>query len=226
MHGAFSGVRSPSSRAARRGGFTLLELVVATTVFLILSLMIGALFRQAASAWDAGRVRGEGGMIARGILGSISRDLATAVDGRPYGKDLPTASGTVLKFVCLKKLDGDGALEPHYIEYNGTTRSDWVWKKSGWQQNGNPINLGETDNTSFKIEKLEFTEIGLPDTGETERDEEGTGFGAKWTGPAAVKVRLVFEQSGAFSGLEIRSLGKNGVEDGTANNNNDDIVVR
>lgn len=226
MDGSFSGVRGPSSRAARRGGFTLLELVVATTVFLILSLMIGALFRQAASAWDAGRVRGEGGMLARGILGSISRDLATAIDGRPYGKGLPSASGNTLKFVCLKKMGGKGAFEPHYIEYNGTKRSDWVWKKAGWAKNGEPIDLGETDNASFNIKKLEFSEIGLPDTGDPERDEETTGFGAKWTGPAAVKMRLVFEQSGAFSGLEVRSLGKNGVGDTEGDDHNDDIIIR
>ena len=56
----------------RTEGFTLIEVMVATTILLLMTVMMGALFRQASSAWDAGNAQAEGGMIVRGVVGAIT----------------------------------------------------------------------------------------------------------------------------------------------------------
>ena len=98
------------SAQRRRRGFTLIEVMVATGILLIIVMMVGGLFTQASSVWDAGYVRAEGGMVARAIVGAIQRDLQTAVDGRAFDglgfgtKPLVSESGTI-KFVSMKTPD-------------------------------------------------------------------------------------------------------------------------
>ena len=86
--------REPSSLRAfepsnLRTGFTLIEVLVATAVMAIMVVMIGGLFQQASSSWDAGYVRAEGGMAVRAVVGALTRDAATAVDGRRFGLSAP-----------------------------------------------------------------------------------------------------------------------------------------
>ena len=59
-------MKKPSTGRRRRAAaaFTLIELMVATGILAILVLMVGGLFSQASSVWDAGYVRAEGGMNA------------------------------------------------------------------------------------------------------------------------------------------------------------------
>ena len=98
------------SRKCRTGGFTLIEVMVATGILLVLVMMVGGLFTQASSIWDAGYVRAEGGMVARAIIGSIQRDLQTAVDGRAFDglgfSDSPVKSGNgQISFVAMVPVD-------------------------------------------------------------------------------------------------------------------------
>ena len=91
-------------RQRRHGaaGFSLIEVMVATGVLLVVVLMVGAVFRQASSSWDGGYARAEGGMIVRGVLGAIQRDLSQAVDGRRFLEDwdVPVkVSGGEVQFV-------------------------------------------------------------------------------------------------------------------------------
>lgn len=214
-----SGRRRPPRRPAGRGGFTLLEVVVATSILIVLTLMIGSLFRQATSAWNTGRVRGEGSMIARGVMGSVSRDLATAIDGRPYGfaDGGPVASGGTLQFVCLKASDSEGS-SVHKIVYTvsrtSATRHDSVWRDgSGFQSTGDAATLFSISSRDSPVESAEFELVGATagSNGRT-RPFEKTG-GPQWTGATAVKLRIKLSQKGAFSSVSVRSLGKNGKED-------------
>ena len=97
MKPAATGIRRRASAA-----FTLIELMVATGILSILVVMVGGLFSQASSVWDAGYVRAEGGMVARAIVGSIQRDLQSAVDGRAFDG---------LNFSSPVKTSGNGSVE-------------------------------------------------------------------------------------------------------------------
>lgn len=93
-----------------RSAFTLIEVMVATGILVILVLMVGGLFSQASDVWDSGYVRAEGGMVARAIVGSIQRDLQTAVDGRAFdglgfGEHPVKSGGGSLEFVSLAPID-------------------------------------------------------------------------------------------------------------------------
>ena len=95
--------KSSADGPRRRGAaFTLIELMVATGILTILVLMVGGLFSQASSVWDAGYVRAEGGMVARAIVGTIQRDLQMAVDGRAFDG---------LGFSSPVKSSGSGSIE-------------------------------------------------------------------------------------------------------------------
>ena len=72
-------------------GFSLIEVMVATSIVLILVVLVGSVFRQASSAWDSGYARAEGGMVVRGVLGAIQRELSRAVDGRHFPGAWPLA---------------------------------------------------------------------------------------------------------------------------------------
>lgn len=65
--------------------------MVATSIVLILVVLVGSVFRQASSAWDSGYARAEGGMVVRGVLGAIQRELSRAVDGRHFPGAWPAA---------------------------------------------------------------------------------------------------------------------------------------
>ena len=229
----------------KRSGFTLIEVLVATTIMLLLIVMIGSLFRQATSSWDTGRARGEGGMVTRGVVGAISADLATAIDGRPYGAGLPAASGSTLTFVCYKPtLDGGSKRrEVHKISYRvgsgQVTREDTVWNGKDFGNSTESVLYEESKDSSdyrygmeFKVATLDKPDSGLlsPSQFPKESDrtyETKTTWDGTWADPVSVKVRVTLTQEKAFSGLTVRSLGRNGVDDDDEKSKEpDDILIR
>ena len=226
-----------------RSGFTLIEVMVATTILLLMTVMMGALFRQASSAWDAGNAEAEGGMIVRGVVGAITRDMSTAVDGRAYGEACFTCTGQKLEFICLKPTVRNGVTnrEPHKISYSGgskVTRTDSVQKKDGgWQSVGSSdIYAGDSTGYSAKftyeaIEPPPKNKTNPPNSSDSDRSGdayEGDSDAADyvWAGPASVKVTLRLTQDGSFSGLSVRSWGKNGIPGAKGNGEDDDIVIK
>lgn len=225
----------------RTEGFTLIEVMVATTILLMMTVMMGALFRQATSAWDAGNVQAEGGMIVRGVVGAITRDLATAVDARAYGESAAfTCSGNTLEFVCLKppgKVGTTSVGVPHKIKYNvGTTvkRTDKVRNAAGaWIDNGQqPTTLYDGNGSDFYSAKFSLEALSMPDkrtTNPNSSDSDRSDFEDDdfvWNGPPSVKVTLKLTQDGSFSGLSVRSRGPNGIPGAEDGGDDDDIVVK
>ena len=222
----------------RTEGFTLIEVMVATTILLMMTVMMGALFRQASSAWDAGNAEAEGGMIVRGVVGAITRDIATAVDGRAYGMSSSMeCSGTTLKFWCLKPTVHNGVTnrEPHLITYTGGTSVKRKDKPYGGTEKSSDIYPGDATGYSAKFS---FDAIDPPPKAKTnpsssDSDRDGAGYEKLtdsgdyvWDGPASVKVTLKLTQDGSFSGLSVRSWGRNGVEGASGNGEDDDIIVK
>ena len=219
-------------------GFTLIEVMIATAILLMMTIMMGSLFRQASSAWDAGNAKAEGGMIVRGVVGSITRDMATAVDGRAYGMSSSfECSGSSLKFWCLKPTVHNGVTnrEPHEITYSGGSTVKRTDKPRGGSANTSTLYDGDAKGYGAKFT---FEAIDPPPsskTNPTSSDSVRSGSGYEgldgsddyaWSGPASVKVTLKLTQDGSFSGLSVRSWGPNGIEGSKGNEENDDIEVK
>ena len=222
----------------RNEAFTLIEVMVATVILLLMTVMMGALFRQASSAWDAGNAQAEGGMIVRGVVGAITRDMATAVDGRAYGMSSSMeCSGTSLKFWCLKPTVRNGVTnrEPHLITYAGgssVTRKDKPFEGT---EKSSTIYPGDAAGYSakFTFEAIDPPPKSKTNPSSSDSDRSGNGYEGDsdaadyvWDGPASVKVTLKLTQDGSFSGLSVRSWGKNGVPGAKDNGEDDDIVVQ
>lgn len=71
--------RTPGSRPSA-AGFSLIEILVATTILIIIVLMVSMVFQQSISSWSSGSRRADTQMVVRTITGSIQRDLVNAID--------------------------------------------------------------------------------------------------------------------------------------------------
>ena len=192
-------MKKPSTGRRRRAAaaFTLIELMVATGILAILVLMVGGLFSQASSVWDAGYVRAEGGMVARAIVGSLQRDLQSAVDGRAFdglGFSSPVeASGSSIKMVVLasvepeKRARGDRGIR--LVEYrcsaNSVTRSESLVTARSTDSATGRATWGTTDSEESTIysgsgnggSSSSFTVKAIRlDYGEGEKTEERKDF--------------------------------------------------
>ncbi len=227
-------------RQRRHGaaGFSLIEVMVATGVLLVVVLMVGAVFRQASSSWDGGYARAEGGMIVRGVLGAIQRDLSQAVDGRRFLEDwdVPVkVSGGEVQFVrpyfdqetkeeqyhLVTYTAGAGSVKRKWqlLKWNNTDKT-WSAGKGGDDdveiyKDGKGMRPGYGFRARFEIAGDEVTDpgVGLGPDGKPKK-------GVFWTVPT-VSLRVDLVRTGSFSGLRVRSLGRDGKKD-----TDDDILVR
>ncbi len=238
----------------KRGGsgFSLIEVMVATAILMVVVLMIGAVFRQASSSWDSGYARAEGGMIVRGVIGSIERELSGAVDGRMFGSvwsydDVPVfVEKSKLAFICFKEATGSGTStirEPHLIVYTWgggeMKRSDKVLRVVGgeWKAGTEDTTIiySEESSSSSKSPysaKFEFVQTDVPHDPSGIRTYEnvannGVTFSNEifWN-VASVSINVSLTRTGSFSGLEVTSFGRNGVPDSDIKTKNDDIIVK
>ncbi len=67
-----------------RGGFSLIEILVATTILLVIVILASLVFQQTTGAYDTGERKVSANVALRNIVGAISRDLALAVDSDEY----------------------------------------------------------------------------------------------------------------------------------------------
>ena len=220
-------------------GFSLIEVMVATAVLLVVVLMVGAVFRQASSSWDGGYARAEGGMIVRGVLGSIQRELSQAVDGRKFPgawthKDVPVyVNGSTLEFI-RPHFDQEAKAERyHLVTYtasSGKVTRKWAeltWNSAGkkWSPTGGDSadiykdGTGMRPGFGFKA-RFEFAGDEVDDPGVGLGPDGNPKTGVFWTVPT-VSLRVDLVRTGSFSGLRVRSLGRDGKKD-----TDDDIMVR
>ena len=228
--------RSPVPQSApRSGGFTLIEVMVATAVMLIMVVMIGALFRQASSSWDSGYATAEGGMAVRSVVGALTRDLATAIDGRIYGlKDPVVVDNTSVELICYKPAKTEGGSyrrEIHRIKYNGgssVSRTDSVLTgKSSWTRVGSStIYAGGSGANGAKCTFSAADPIDEYSLRDYERQAPSFRDELAW-GIPSVKVRVELTRTGSFSGLTVISCGPDGLRNDDENSDEpDDIIVK
>ncbi len=65
-------------------GFSLVEVLVATTILLVIMVLVSMVFQQQSGAFQAGRDRISGQSSLRNVMGIIERDLTLAVDSSEY----------------------------------------------------------------------------------------------------------------------------------------------
>ena len=147
-------------------GFSLVEILVATTILLVIVVLVSMVFQQQSAAFQAGVDRTQGQSALRSVMGMISRDLSMAVDSEDY-PDLPEndfLEESSLSFLALTGVDGknnegedsEGTLSLQLIKYSYSSKvvsrevSNISFSKGGWKTSGskksalnsksNPIN--------------------------------------------------------------------------------------
>lgn len=199
-------------------GFSLIEVMVATTILMIIVIMVGNIFRHSTSAWETGYSTAEGVSGVRSVLGTVERELAQAIDGRAYGLSDPVVvSGNSIEFYRysepIKKGSTDRELQK--IKYtfgkNNVTRSLNGKSVTLFSKQASVGGNSETD-VDFDVGCIEIEESDLNLNSELK--------GKGWTVPSVwVRARIV--RTSSFAGMEARSYGPDGKKD-----TEDDIIAR
>lgn len=156
-------------------GFSLIEVLVATTVLMIIVMMIALVFQQSSGAWSGGTRRTKSQTTLRGVLGIISRELTEAVPGRSFPGMETKASFAVdgVTVVTLTGKPGTTTRVPKLVRFSydggSVKRSEcrlaWdgkLWKEDGWSA---PVALNaDTPLADFRFKFLAGDEQtgGLP----------------------------------------------------------------
>lgn len=157
-------------------GFSLVEILVATTILLVIVVLVSMVFQQQSAAFQAGVDRTQGQSALRSVMGMVSRDLSLAVDSEDY-LDLPKNkfSSTSLSFLALTGVDGkdnvgadsEGTLSLQLIKYSYSSKvvsrevSNISFSKGGWKTSG--AKKSALNSKSNPINDLEFNvEGGTP----------------------------------------------------------------
>ena len=143
-----------SGKVNGNGGFTLIEILVATTILLVIVILASLVFQQTTGAYDTGERKVNANVVLRNVVGAISRDLASAVDSdecEDHDKDWDESSITFVAMTGRSGYDAEGNPNskcgpPHVITYTcskgGVTRkevaTEFVRKSGKWEERGSP----------------------------------------------------------------------------------------
>lgn len=120
-----------------QSGFSLIEVLVASSILLMVMMMLGMIFQQSSQAWRTGTRRADMYAQIRGYFGAIQRDASCAVDEETIPKKLREQFASSrqsfsdpLRFFTLAengfKGDKPGTELPRrsltFVEYNKLTR--------------------------------------------------------------------------------------------------------
>ena len=96
----------------------MIEVLVASTILLVIVMMLAMLFQQTSMAWRTGLRRADASMQIRSLIGSIQRDAAKAVAENSIPKELRDLLGGSQSF-------GSGALAFYTLSADGFQRDDF-----------------------------------------------------------------------------------------------------
>jgi type II secretory pathway component PulJ len=69
-------------------GFSMIEVLVASTIMIMIVMMLGMIFQQTSQAWRTGKQRADTYQQVRALFGSIQRDASAAIDQNSLPKHL------------------------------------------------------------------------------------------------------------------------------------------
>lgn len=188
--------------------FSLIEVLVATTLLVIIVVTVGLVFRQSTMSWESGIRRADGSMLVRSVVGAIERDLMAMVDARLFpgaGLNAPMVIGPgAARFVAL--LEGAGQeREPTLVEIAGGSNVTRTTRRLRYS--GGSWNAGTAQTTT-----LVHTLSGSSLTPYLNFMWSPPDFAADNGGrlPDWVRVEVELTNKEDFSGVRARSRGRDG----------------
>ena len=205
---------------AGRAGFTLIEILVATAILLVIVVLASMVFQQTTGAYQSGERKVAAQVALRNIIGSITRDLAQAVDSSAYdGLDInDLSSGSSITFLALTGTPGlDDAGNPvrtvQVITYSYDRGSRVVTRK----QRATTCANGRWDMTGPE------TSVDLNDANSALSDFAFEVRGDNLI-PDCVYIRAEMETTDRISSVGAGSGGRNGQFE-SGDEKSDDIYV-
>jgi type II secretory pathway pseudopilin PulG len=141
--------RATDIRRRSTGGFSLIEVMVATTVLMIIVLMVAMVFQQSSGAWSGGTRRANSEMTLRSVLGQMQREMIEAVDARDFSNTVSTTYANTFTpdqadFIAIlgDPADAVNARVPYHIIYDWDgsfitrTSHKLRFRTGNWQHDG------------------------------------------------------------------------------------------
>ena len=178
------------------GGFSLIEILVATTILLVIVILASLVFQQTTGAYDTGERKVSANVALRNIVGAISRDLALAVDSDEYD-GLPNNSwgGSSIKFAALT---GSPGRTLQVVTYTAGGSSVHRKAQSYKYANGKWSSVGEaSDSDVYRADS--FADAAI-DVRFSASDEDNL--------PECVYIRAELGTSGRSAAVGVRSKGR------------------
>ena len=207
-----SAVRGAGAHSSALRGFSLIEVLIATSILLVIVVLVSMVFQQQSGAFKSGTDRVKGQAAIRSLVSILSRDLSMAVDAKNYDVSGGNSfGGNGLTFLAETGGASGSPLQKIVYSYSGgavtRTVSDGSLTGDGWTFSQSA--RGDVLSSDSGLSSVSFTAV----------KSDGTAAGSGEF-PAAVKIRAVSKGSGKAIAISGHSLGKD-KQPGT----DDDIYV-
>ncbi len=176
------------------GGFSLIEILVATTILLVIVILASLVFQQTTGAYDTGERKVSANVALRNIVGAISRDLALAVDSEEYGLPQNNWGASSIKFAALT---GSPGKTLQFITYTAGGNSvhrradSYEYKNNRWSKcdtsESDVYTAGSFDDATISVRFSASDDDNLPE---------------------CVYIRAMLDASGKSAAVGVRSKGR------------------
>lgn len=208
-----------------QSGFSMIEVLVASTIMIMMVMMLGMLFQQSSQAWQTGKQRAKAYQQVRAFFGAIQHDASEAVNTNslprlfsgpsPVPRNPQMFDGS-LAFYTLTGTGFEGSMARRsimYVTYNGGTRTVTPYKPnaSGGYTAGSPqtTQFANPDPGSATIAVGTIEAFAFDTAGDTENfDPTKHAFPAYVTVQASVTPSAIksYNVGAASSGAD-RTMG-------------------
>lgn len=223
-----AGTHAESRPISSRGGFSLLEILVAMAVLTFIVLMMSMVFQQSADIWNSATQRVGLDMAGRGIIAQIQEDMAMAVPASNYTNAQSREIRheflvSKAQFITLRDT-GKGRLV-HRVIYSFENKI--VYREETPLEFQNNRWIFGPSSAADKV-ALNGTDMGgiagfrfLP---EWHEDVRGNPTAQFYEFPERVNIEMSIQYTSKYGSFRARSLGPNQKDD-SRKKKSDDIVV-
>jgi type II secretory pathway component PulJ len=205
-------------KKTNRQGFSMIEVLVASTILIMIVMMLGSLFQQSSTAWRAGLLRTGGYGQLRSYVGAVQRDASAMVNANMLPKAL-LVDGT------REQSFGDSQISFYTITGSDNARSlNYITHSTNGRRTQRVLQLdGQTADGNAKWEDAETTEVlnFLPGQDNlvtprefriawpngTERDRDGQPVSGNQRFPLYLTVEAKIEPQGRLYDVGAESAG-------------------